>query len=159
MRFGKFLALAGILVTQGGCSNPEESEPQDLPELGTQQEPLTCSGASSDSCILTTYDGYAIFRDTCSDNGSFYTTDTTGDVCCTAGTTGCKYSGLRWQCVEWARRYMWKKRGPLWSGGTGAKDMCANHPKGTTLVSKPVPGDVVVYGAGACLQKSSSRSC
>src|SRR5688572_4613428 len=105
MRFAGFLAFAGILVATAGCSTEVGDEPQDLPELGTHQEALTCSGASSDSCVLTTYDGYDIFRDTCSDNGNFYTTDTASDVCCSAGTSGCKYTGLRWQCVEWARRY------------------------------------------------------
>jgi hypothetical protein len=162
VRCSRFLALAFAAAMAGACAQVEDA-PQDLheEELGTIQQPLTCAAASADSCILTTYDGYAIFRDSssCSDNGSFYTTDTTDDACCTAGTSGCRYTGLRWQCVEWARRYMWKKWGPVWPSVTGAKDMCANHPSGTTLVSEPVPGDVVVYGANACLSKNSSGTC
>ncbi len=160
MRLPRLLALVLSMAVTAACGG-QAGDPQDLPEgeLGTTEQPLTCSAASADSCILTTYDGYAIFRSSCSDNGSFYTTDTKADACCTAGTSGCKYTGLRWQCVEWARRYMWKQWGPVWPGVTGAKDMCASHPSGTKLVSKPLPGDVVVYGAAACLQKNSAGTC
>jgi hypothetical protein len=160
MRFAKSAALAGVVAMAAGCAASVGDEPQDAPEpVGTHAQALTCSAASSSSCVLTTYEGYDIFRDTCSDNGSFYTTDTQADVCCSPGSSGCKYTGLRWQCVEWARRYTWKKWGPVWKGVTGASDMCAAHPSGTKIVSKPVPGDVVVYGPGACLRKSSSGSC
>lgn len=162
MKLPKSWLVAAILAALGGCSHPTGDGPQDEPEpaeLGTEQQALTCSAASADSCVLTSYEGYDIFRDTCSDNGNFYTTDTQADVCCSPGSSGCKYTGLRWQCVEWARRYMWKKWGPVWPGVVGASDMCASHPSGTKIVSKPVPGDVVVYGPGACLRKNSSGSC
>lgn len=59
--------------------------------------------------------------------------------------------GYGYQCVEFAIRYMRFK----WNISTSwhvsyAKQMCATHPSGVAVTTKPVHGDLAVFGAGSC---------
>ncbi len=59
--------------------------------------------------------------------------------------------GYGYQCVEFAVRYMRFKWNVSTSWGVSyAKQMCAKHPSGVTVTTKPVHGDLVVFGAGSC---------
>ncbi len=118
-------------------------------------------GTSSDdealynsSCKLTSYNGYDIYKKSCSDDKSFYTKD--GNTPSASGTR----TGLMWECVEWSVRYSHFVFGTKTAWGVvGAKDMCGSHPSTMSKVSTPWPGDVVVFKADACLEKNSSGTC
>jgi surface antigen len=113
----------------------------------------TVEPIAGSACVLTTYDGYNIFRRTCSDGTYFNTSD--GNTANSAGVR----TGLEWQCVEWTNRYFHFKWGtPMpWYGN--ATDKCATHPSSVSTVSTPWAGDIVVFRPGACLSVSSSGGC
>lgn len=119
---------------------------------GTGEEDVTGSG-----CVLTSYNGYDIFKKTCSDptyKTSFYTKN--GNTYSASGVR----TGLEWQCVEWSVRYshfVFDTK-TAW-GVAGATDMCGTHPSTMSKVTSPWKGDVVVFKPGACLKKNSAGTC
>jgi CHAP domain len=131
-------------------------------DAGGAGEPASesVSSALTGSCpyaYITKYDGFPIFSSTCSDNGTFHTKDGI-----TANASG-PYTGLRWQCVEWAERYFlfkWQVSGPNgtmpWGSIPGAADMCektASYYSARAIQKKtsgPVLGDLMVWKRGTC---------
>ncbi len=143
-RVGGVALMLGALWLATGCA-PVGPDDETVDQVA---EPI--SGAA---CVLTTYDGYNIFRRSCSDGMSFYTSN--GN---TYSSTGPR-TGLEWQCVEWTNRYFHFKWGtPLpWYGN--ATDKCASHPASVSRVTTPWPGDIVVFRPNSCLSVSTRGGC
>lgn len=93
-----------------------------------------CSSAPPCGTPMVSFNGISAYS-----NGEY---QCTGDSC--GGWCG---TGMCYQCVELAQRYMNQVYGiaPVWPVNY-AKEMCWNYPAGVWETSNPQPGDLIVLG-------------
>jgi MYXO-CTERM domain-containing protein len=134
------VAAAGVVALASGCS----STPEDVSQSDDAVDYICNEKVSASIDGIPAY-AYCGNFDVWSNNGV--------DTKKTSGGTGWVQSehGYGYQCVEFAVRYMhfkWKVSAS-W-GVMYAKQMCTTHPSGVSVTTKPVHGDLVVFGAGSC---------
>jgi hypothetical protein len=134
------LSTVAVVALAAGCSSAPEQVDQSDEAVDT-----ICNEKVSASIDGIPAYAYCGNFDVWSNNGV--------DTKKVSGGTGWVQSehGYGYQCVEFAVRYMhfqWKVSAS-W-GVMYAKQMCATHPSGVTVTTKPVHGDLVVFGAGSC---------
>lgn len=139
MRWG---AVVAISICVAGCGSSPQGE-----SLGHVAQGVT--SICGDAPVVSTFDGYPAFK-YC---GNFNVYSNDGKHTSSTPQSGWVQTegGYGYQCVELAARYFHFRWGvPAHWGIMGANEMCGTHPSGVSKTTKPVPGDLMVFGSSSC---------
>ncbi len=135
-----FFALVSVAALAGACASSTE-------DVGSSAATIDYICNEKASATLDGIPAYAYC-------GNFNVWSNNGvDVKSTSGGNGWVQTegGYGYQCVEYAVRYEHFKFGVKTGWGISyAKQMCATHPSSMSVTTKPVHGDLAIFGAGSC---------
>lgn len=140
------VAFCMASAISAGCLTPEEGLEEESAEVASVQQEALHSvlgyfmGPKSGRNYPVYYGAYGDGYDHCTNDGINPAT-----------CNGSNRTGMRWQCVEWAVRFMHFEFGTSkpW-GVSAAKYMCSTHPSTVRTISTNSlkPGDLYVNGGG-----------